>query len=90
MASAAPAAKAEESGRNGKQQTVNSVHHTAVAGNEVAVILKPCHALYKRCGKIADLTEARADKAGQNAGDEGNVVVRALEHKVQDNTCDHR
>ena len=76
------AAKAEESGRNGKQQTVNSIHHTAVAGNEVAVILKPCHALYKRCGKIADLTEARADQSGQHAAKEREVKA-ALQSKVQ-------
>ena len=61
-----------------------------MTGDEVAVVLETCHALYKRSRKVADLTEARADKTGQNAGDEGNVVVRALEHKIQDNTCDHR
>ena len=73
-----------------KQKAVYPIHNSAVTGDEVAVVLETCHALYKRSRKVADLTEALADTAGQNAGDEGNVVVRALEHKVQDNTCDHR
>ena len=50
--------KAEVSRGNREQQAVNSVHNAAVTGDEVAVVLEPGHALYERCGKVTDLTEA--------------------------------
>ena len=72
--------KAEVSRGNREQQAVNSVHNAAVTGDKVAVILETCHTLYKRGGKIADLTEARAYKRSERAAEDIDIKP-LLEHE---------